>query len=355
MRKGKDKGCCKLNKMVLSPASLVMLIALALGSYAIDCGFETPSNSGTLNERTLINVSFSNAGNVAQLSVIINATSASTANSSISTILITNISNSSVNAGGRSINGSMPLSANLNIEDADDYILTASIENATARTTCNSTRTGIVLDREVPQIPVTLSPTGRLTSRSQTIQAVVIGENTTSCRLTFIGSNPGQKEYTMTHTGNNCSQTFSYLASTTFRYTISATDGTNRSDESAETRFNVEIAGASGARKYIAATGGKGGALPSQARSTARDRAFGQQAEGALDRAIAKAPADAQAGLTKAKESVTKQYKGTEGFKTWTGTGVGCGFGALGLIVPPLAIVSIPVGCVVGHLVGAVI
>ena len=365
-KENKGKGCCKLNKVVLFLSTFVMLIALALSSYAVpfECNvstYKTTIQGGASGNQ--VNITFSTGATVAADSTNLYGEiyifSSSTANSS-STKLTANVSNST---SKNVINWTMPVGLNFIFEDADNYAINAMVWNGTANTLgqgianytgCNNA-TGFTIDRTVPQTPATLSPSARQTSRTQTIQAVVVGENVTSCSLTFIGPNPGSVTYTMTHTGNNCSQAFSNLASTTFRYTISASDGTNRSAESSEATFYVDIAGASGARKYIAATGGGGGGLPSQASSTAQQRAQGQQALSVLDGVIAKAPANAQGGLTKAKESVTKQYRGWEATKTWTSTGIGCSAGFLGLTLGPVGLITIPVGCFGGHIFGMII
>lgn len=363
MRKEKGKGCCKLNKVVLSLASLIMLIALALNSYAgMTCGYQTPANSGYLTNSNILNVSFEpnplDATNgEPNIRVAFILTSSATANSSASSGLIKNQSNNTGVMGNLAVNITLgsPSGTNNTILEEGIYVADCVCYNSTNAVSCNSTRTGIVVDRSgVPSVPITIQPTGRQTSRTQTIQTVVIGANTTGCTLTFAGSNPGSVQYAMTHSGNNCSQSFSNLGATTFRYTIRASDGTNSSAETAENTFYVDIAGTTGARKYIVATSG-GRTLPAQASATTQQRAFGQQAEDTLNKVIAKAPVNAQTGLTKAKEAVTSQYKGKEAFKTWTGTGVGCGLGALGLVVPPIAIVSIPVGCILGHLSGMIV
>ena len=342
--KGKGKGCCKSSKVIMSLASLVMLIALALGVNALTATIVSPASSATITGGTLLNVSFgggSGGGNT--ISCALFASSPSTANSSTS--LIFNNTNATTNGLGDAVNRTF--SSTYVLEDAGDYTFSASCYNSTGQADATTT-TSVVVDRTVPSVPTSPQPTGRQTVRSQTIQYVVQGANTTSCRLTFIGSNPGSVTYTMTHSGNNCSQSFSALAPTTFRFTISASDGTNRTAETAESEFNIQLAGTSGAKKYIIATGG--GA--SQASTTSQSRAFGQDA---LDRAIAKAPANAQQGLTKAKEAVTRQYKGFEAVKTWSGTGLGCAAGFAGLALGPLGLITIPAGCVGGHIIGAVI
>lgn len=349
MEKEKNSNGCYKYKSTIFPISIFMLIALALNSYALDCDWEQIGGSvanTTLMDGEIINVSYSNAGTTeAAITVYINASSSSTANSTVGTLL-RSAANSTGDAG-TSASANITFNTQIILEDSPNYVFECACENSTARVDCTTQATSIVVDRTAPSLPTSALPTGKQTSRSQTIQATVIGENTTSCRLTFTSSNPGSATYTMSNTGNNCSQEFSNLAGKTFGYTMSASDGTNRSAETSELSFYVDVAAKSGARKYIAATGGT---LPSKASSTAQQRAFGQQAESALDKVIAKAPPEAQQGLTKAKEAVTSQYKGKEAFKTWTGTGAGCVAGFF--VVPVIGLIP---GCIVGHLVGVVI
>ena len=350
MRKGKEKGCCKNRLLISFLASLIILIALALNANAsIDCNASIPS---TINVGTQLNATFNTSDVTTWTNIYgaFEAKSSLTANSSFS--LIGNVSNTS---NRNHINLTVGDLGIFIIEDANNYVfrVTCNAQGGGENVTTSSEATGKTIDRgNIPSTPTTPNPSGKQTSKSQTIWAAVNGANTTSCRLTFVGSNPGQKEYTMTHTGNNCSQAFSSLASTTFRYTISASDETNRSSETSETEFYIQSAGTSGAKKYIAATSGRGF---SQTSSTAQQKAMERQAESALDKAIAKAPVNAQAGLAKAKEAVTNQYKGKEAIKTWVSTGLGCTAGFMGLTLGPVGLITIPAGCLGGHLIGMVV
>lgn len=346
MRKEKGKGCCKNKVVIASLFSLVMLIALALGVNAVP---QLTLNTVTWQENTRANISTKSANddslvNMSFITLRFSATD--TANStSLNLVNITNTTATNFDLGY----ANFTFGNNIILEDTAVGVVTGVSTGLFSANATILSATTVTIDRTMSQVPTTLQPTARQTSRTQTIQAIVNNANTTSCRLTFNGANPGSLTYTMTYSGANCSQTFSNLAGVTFKYTVSASDGTNRSAESAEATFYVDIAGSSGARKYIAATGG-GRSLPLQASPIAQQRAFGQQAESTLDKVIAKAPANAQEGLMNAKEAVTKQYKGVEAVKTWSGTGVGCAAGFF--VVPVIGLIP---GCIVGHLVGTIV
>ena len=351
--KAKGKGCYKLNEVGLSRASLIILIALALSSYAFECNVSsTPSTFQVGRE---INITFNDQIPIDAIRFYaeIYAYSTSTANSS-SSALLANISNTTER---RWINFTLGSPVVTELEDGNDYTIGACVWNgsttasqgATNFTCCANNQTSRVFDRTAPQLATTLSPSGVQTSRTNTFQGVVNGANTTSCTLNFIGKNLGSNFYTMTHSGNNCSVVFTNVPETVLVYSITTSDGTNTS-VSAEQTMRVEIRTATAKKAYIIS----GGKLPTQASATAQQRAFGQQAQTTLDRVIAKAPPQAQKGLAQAKESITKQYKGREAVKTWTGTGLGCALGLAGLVIPPVGLVTIPAGCGLGHILGMV-
>ena len=347
MRKGKGKGYCKLNKVVLFPIDLVMLIVLALSVYSAP---QLTINTATLQDNTDVNISTKSANDDSLVNftyVTIRCSSPNTANSTTLNIInITNTTATNFDLGY----ANFTFGNSIILEDSNDYSCTA-ISTGSADGTADvdavaSSALTMTVDRTAPSIPTSASPTGTLTSRTQTISATVNGANTTSCTLRFIGKTPGFTTYTMTHSASTCEQAFTNIPETTYIYTISASDGTNTSI-TGENTMTIDIRTSTARKAYIAS----GGQLPTQA----QQRAGGQQAANVLDRVIAKAPQEAQAGLTKAKESVTKQYKGFEAVKTWSGTVIGCGAGLFGLALGPLGLITIPAGCVGGHLIGAVV
>lgn len=364
-RKNKSKGCCKNRMIINSLLALFMFLALALNSYALSCGIQSPANNGVISEGTIINISYGNNGGfttaIDTIRIYVNISSSRTANSSTSTMLFFNVnsSNASATAIGNiqgAVNQSLGALGVVSLEDDSQYTLNCYCENRTTSgqtgggsTACNATRT-VSVDRTVPQTPTSPSPTGRVTSNDQTFSATVNGGNTSNCLLIFTNKNPGNSQYPMTHSGTTCTQAFTNLPQTTYDYIIRASDGTNVSETTLQST-EVDVRTATAKKAYISS----GGQLPSQASSTAQQRAGGQQASNVLDDWISKAPPEAQQGLTKAKESITKQYKGFEAVKTWTGTGIGCTAGLIGLIIPPVGMVTIPAGCIGGHIVGMIV
>jgi len=360
--KSKGKGCCKLNKkVVLFLSTLIMLIALALNSYAISSGsavIDLTSNSGTsrltLNLNTLFILNWSSASNPIEGDVdgiAITFISSNTANSTERALF--NITNGTGTTNTRNFNIAQHFNdtfgANYSsaLEDNNVYTLKAYIYfNGTEA----SRSVTFVIDTTAPQLPSALSPSGTVTSRDQTLQATVTGVNTTACMLRFSEKNPGSNRYPAVHSGNTCSVAFTNFPRGTYTYSFDATDGTNTTAETVVT-FTVDIRTTAAKKAYIAS----GGQLPVSSSATAQQKAKGQQTEDVLDRVIANAPPQAQQGLTKAKESITKQYKGKEAVKTWTGTGIGCSIGLIGLVIPPIGLITVPAGCVGGHITGMII
>lgn len=364
MKKEKPKGKgnkTKIFNISFSLFSLIMLIALALGVNAeISCNITSPAAGGTLSHLTQMNVSYNISQSTGNMTVAVQAKSSSTANSSYS-LLFNRTNSSNIATGNQFFNHTLNLS--MILEDASTYTFRAfcyvNISNsattadaATRQTGASSEVTPVTIDRSAPLVPTSPSPSGRVTNGSDfTFSASVNGANVTSCTLRFIGKNPGSSAYATTHSGNLCSLAFTNLPKGIFEYTLEATDGLNTSVPTAITQLEIDKRTSTAKKAYIAS----GGQLPQQASATAQQRASGQQGLLSIDGVIAKAPPEAQAGLTKAKESVTKQYKGFEAVKTWSGTAIGCGAGMLGLTLGPVGLVTIPAGCIGGHILGAIV
>ena len=346
-RKNKGKGCCKLNKVALFLVSLIMLIALALNSYATSCAFITPASNGYLTTGSKINITDADRGTLVRLLIVhINASSASTSNSTSFEITSFTNETKATNMPIAGINGTLNNTDALVLEPANDYVLTAWIQNITSpgSIVCNATVTGITIDRgDAPTVPTSISPSGILTSRDQTLSATVNGVNTTGCTLRFMDKNPGSSRYETTHSGDTCSLAFTNLPKGTYRYTFDASDGTNISAQSAITQFDIDIRTSTAKKAYIAS----GGKLPSSSTQVKAPPL------NALDKAIAKAPPEAQKGLTTAKEQLQEEFTAPEIKKTSIGILVGTSIGAIGLVVPPLAVITIPAGAMVGGLIGA--
>ena len=109
MKKENKKGYAKFNKAILSLQGLIIFIALALNSYSMTCGFQTPANNGYLTYSDILNVSFepnpaANTDNEPKIRVAFFLTSSSTANNTVAAGLIKNQSNSTDSMAPLSVN-----------------------------------------------------------------------------------------------------------------------------------------------------------------------------------------------------------------------------------------------------------
>jgi len=336
--KGKDKGCCN-KPIIVMLASLIMLLAIALSANAVDfsCGFQTPANDGYLTTRGLINVSFAQANSHETVQINVTASSASTANSSSS--LIFSLTNTTLNSGAPLfVNGSLNPITSLVLEPSNDYILNCACSNGTTTVACNSTRTGITIDRgDVPSAPTSPSPSGEQTADDISFSADVNAANSTGCTLHFKDKNPGNLVYAMTHSASTCTLTINNIPQGTYTYQVRATDGSNVSGLSTETTFNIETR-TSARKKAFIATGGSVGGTASTAKTTGRSLS------------INPISAEAKQGIDNTVSTVTDQFKGKEGVKTGGGAVVG---GVIGFFIVP-GVGAIP-GAIIGGIIGAVI
>src|SRR3990167_1125673 len=241
----KEKGCCKKRVMVMFPAILIMFIALALDSYAIECGFINPTNGGNINSNANLTVTVSNPGLADVYTVYINVSSATTANSSTTNpSFLGSMTNNSGTRSNDTLN--LTFGSDLVLEDSNDYIFYGAVENSSARVNCNSTSTGVIVDiGAVPVAPTAITPSGTLTSNDQTFSATVAGVNTTLCNLRFTSTNPGSALYGMTHTGDTCTLSINNIPENIYNYYIEASDGTNLS-QSGVINIVVDVASGGG-------------------------------------------------------------------------------------------------------------
>lgn len=202
--------------------------------YAINCAFVSPANNEILRAGSIINITYSNGGLATTdeiVTLIVNASSPSTRNSSALTRLIVNQTNITITGTTLStINVSLPVQSSDWVEDSNDYTLVASVENATARVACNATRTGIILDRTVPSTATGITYTSPV-GNTQTITATINAINSNRCYIRF-GGNP---LITMVRSGTNNS-VCTYTAA---RGTNSPADGDYQFIIRADDRSNV--------------------------------------------------------------------------------------------------------------------
>lgn len=211
---------------------MFFLTIFAIGFASATLTTISPASSSTISgETALLNASSNVLSNM--LNCTWYAISVSTANNSFVAV------KTQLNASGEVTSINSTFNSNI-LEDSNDYQFYSQCFNATANET-SATNTGITIDNTIPQTPTGLSPVeGTLIKvREITFSSTVTGANTTGCTLNFVEVNPGSTSYTMTHSGNTCSHTLTNVPDQTFKYYITASDGTN-STNSAETSFNVK-------------------------------------------------------------------------------------------------------------------
>lgn len=131
------------------------------------------------------------------------------------------------------------------VEDSNNYILNITVFNASGTQFIkDDTNTGLTVDCTVPSAPVSLTPTSD-TDNSVTFSSTVVGVNTTSCTLFFVGQNPGNPNYTMTHSGNTCSRALTSVSALIYTWYVRGSDESNTSDSSNQ-QTNVQISTAAG-------------------------------------------------------------------------------------------------------------
>ena len=156
--------------------------------------------------------------------------SGDTVNSS-SSIWIANVSKVHDTMANNSVNISFNSAL---FEDATSYTASATCENITSGTDYDSATVGsIVLDNTVPTVPTLNAPDGTTDDDgSLNFNATVAGNQTVTCTLTFLGDLPigAGTSVSITESSNLCTQVYSGpVGNGAFRYTFTASDGTNTS------------------------------------------------------------------------------------------------------------------------------
>ena len=162
------------------------------------------------------------------------ALSTSTANSTYVKVNSTNATNFSVSANNITSTFNTAI-----FEDASDYSFYASCFNESGQYN-SSVNTLIILDNTVPTTPSSLSPASGTSDTDGTLNfsATVNNPTTTSCRLYFPKSNPGDPSYSMSYTGTVCYYNIANIPTETFDYTIQASDERNKTN-STQTTFDI--------------------------------------------------------------------------------------------------------------------
>jgi len=284
----------------------------------------------TTNDGSLINIS--------HFSLFFSASN--TANSTSRLVLnITNTTATNFDLGYANIT----LGNDIILEDTAIGTVTSIATGAGDSANTNITSTTVIVDRTICSVPTSISPTGKnTTDKDYTFSATVIGVNTTQGTLDFVNINPGQKSYTMTHTGNTLSVTINDIAEGSYPYTVTCSDGTN-SSTSAEQLFSVDLPSSSNRKAKIFNIFGGGG---------------GTKADVARGLAIAQSTraGEVSLGLAKAQvqinQFVQKETQKPELIKSGIGLGAGIAVGFLvpTLLIPGVGFITAPI---IGGLIGA--
>jgi len=121
------------------------------------------------------------------------------------------------------------------LEDGSDYILTVNLWNGTNY--FNATNQTITIDNGVPVAATSLIPTDVSVDTDGTINftATVTDANTTTCYLNFTFVNPGSPSYAATYSTTSCSFQIASIPEQSYRWFITASDGTNATVSSTQT------------------------------------------------------------------------------------------------------------------------
>ncbi|MFX0178389.1 MAG: hypothetical protein ACFE85_19415 [Candidatus Hodarchaeota archaeon] len=239
----------KKGKLILGSVFLLSLF-LMMSLVCANADMVTPASSATISGTAILNASGTNL-----LNCTFYAKSASTANSSWSTLS----TDTNETASASSINGTFDSTI---LEDSTDYIFNATCYNSSGSLHDGTTTTGVTVDNTAPTAP-TLSPadySSLTTSGTQTFTGTVTDSQTTSCTYTIYrgGSSSDGSSGSASYSSSSC--TFTKTFSSTIDngvwwWTVTASDGTNTSSTTAH--FNVQLPGSGGGAPLSVAGGGE--------------------------------------------------------------------------------------------------
>ncbi len=200
----------------------------------LTCAIIEPDTGDTVQSTTALNASFTGGTGNATITLYINMSSPSTANSSVGTLVVslTNLSGAALMA-----NGSINTSFLGVLEDSNDYTVEMAVEggDGNGRVDCSGTATGVKIDRTTPSTPTTTQAVNSILKAGSVITYTVTGEDTTSCRISFqtskVEKSSGTNTFAMVHSGDTCAYTIPTITIGDGAYSLRgwATDGTNSS------------------------------------------------------------------------------------------------------------------------------
>jgi len=301
------------NKLFLYGVIAMLLVGIA---NAFTVVLDNPAASGTVIGNYNMNCTITGVVNDTLVNITYYAKSSSTANSSYALLATLNDFNVT---DSPTPNASFVSTI---LEDANDYIFNVTVMNNT-HNTAGDTSTSVVVDNTVPVAPSSPSPAdeGTDTDGDVDFSVAVTGGRTTACTLNVEGTN-----YAMTHSGSTCTYSLTGLRDSSYGWYVIASDGTNATQSAL---WSVDVASGSGSAYS---------ALKAIERKEKQDTSLITVGE--------------TVDTGKIKEWVKKEATKPELIKTGIGIAVGAG---VGLIGGPLAFVTVPIGAVVGGLIGVVI
>lgn len=220
-----------MKKTIIYGLMLALVASVVLAATAT---INSPA-SGSITGAFNFNVTIGGTTPSAFDNCTIEVNSANTANSSYVSLGTVNNGTSAANATENSnLNGSLSTSQ---VQDAATYTIRATCYNSTnaSNTIVSAEVSSITIDNTVPSTPTVTFPTASSTYTNDSLvwQVGVTGANTTACTLVFVGQSPSsQTSYGMTHSGNQCTQSFTAVPSGMYTWYVTATDGTNSSSSS---------------------------------------------------------------------------------------------------------------------------
>lgn len=123
-------------------------------------------------------------------------------------------------------------------EDSNDYILNASCLNSSIDRQEALTTASLILQSTTPTAPATLSPTSD-DDGIVNFSAIIVDRETTNVYLNFSEGNPGLSVYTMSCTDTSCSYQLTGVPEQTYKWFVTATDGTDSSRTSQTTDIDI--------------------------------------------------------------------------------------------------------------------
>ena len=222
---------------IISLFLMVMFSTVGNAATADSCVIIEPDSGDTVTASTILNVSFKGSEGDEVIAVNFTFISPSTANSSVGT-LATQIN---LSAEFDMANGSINFSIGAEtLEDASDYTVTAKVNE----TTCTGTATNVIVDRTVPQTPITTQAIQSILKAGNVITYTVTGTDTTKCIISFqtskVQKSTGTNTFAIVHSGDTCTYTIPAITVAEGVYSMRgiASDG---KDETFSTALDIEI------------------------------------------------------------------------------------------------------------------